>query len=285
MKTHYTTASILLPLILIAAGCKKLVEVDPPANRMVTTNVFANENTAISAQLAVYVQMQNAPWSLAATTGLSSDELVTYSSGQIPKDVYANNLSAISDGGSLPWSPAYKFIYQENAIIANTKSSGGITPNTRKLLLGEAEFIRAYWYFQLVNLYGDVPLITSTDYTINTAMGRAPKAKVYTQMIADLNDAYSKLSPTYLDATDTVVVTDRVRPTTWAASALLARVYLYNGQYDSAIAAASNVINNTTVFGLPALSAVFLQNSQEAIWQIMPPPSRTYTSMMETLLF
>jgi len=277
MKVHNNCYYVLLVLILFIAGCKKLVETDPPVNKLVTATVFANDNTAIAAQLAIYAQMQAFPWNIEAYTALSSDELVNYSSNQTGIDLYSNNLNAINDGSALFWAPIYKYIYQENAIIENTKASGGITPNAKKLLLGEAEFLRAYLYFYLVNLYGDAPLVTTTNYKINSVMARTPKAQVYAQIIADLTDAQGKLSPTFLDQTDTSTTVDRVRPTSWAASALLARVYLYTGQYDSASIAASNVINNTSLFGLPALSSVFLKNSLEAIWQIMPPSTQLYT--------
>jgi hypothetical protein len=277
MKAYDIKSVIFLFLVLVVSGCKKLVEVDAPSNQLVTASVFAGDNTAISAQLSIYQQMQIWPWQLATITALSSDELANSSSNTTAQDLYANNLN-VNDAGLLVWGSAYNYIYQENAIIENTRASGGITPNTKNLLLGEAEFVRAFWYFYLVNLYGDVPLITTTNYKTNTAMARTPQAQVYTQMVVDLNDALNKLSPTFLDATDTVVTVDRVRPTNWAASALLARTYLYMGKYDSAVAAASTVINNTSLFGLPALNSVFLKNSSEAIWQIMPPPTQTFTN-------
>jgi hypothetical protein len=267
-------------LLLIAVsiiGCKKLVEVGTPTNLLATTSVFSNDNTAIATQLAVYAQMQSFPWTLAQETAMSSDEFTSYAPDEFSIHLYSNELNANTDAGSLPWSFAYNMIYQENAIIENANASGRITSHTKKLLVGEAEFTRAYYYFYLVNLYGDVPLITTTDYKANAQKPRAPKASVYQQMIQDLTDAQQSLSSTYLDATDTTVTSDRVRPTTWAASALLARVYLYNGKYDSAEIEATNVINNSSLFGLPSLDSVFFANSIEAIWQIIPPSTQLYT--------
>lgn len=263
--------------IVLITGCKKLVEVDPPKNLLVTTNVFNNDNAVIATQLAIYAQMQDIPWSLAVETGLSSDELTNFSTGQGSIDLYKNALDATIDGSNLPWAKIYQLIYQENAILENVQASSGLSKVVRKQSIGEAQFMRAFFYFYLVNLYGDVPLITTTDYKVNSSMSRTPKSKVYEQMILDLKSAQNELSGSYLDETDSVVTSDRVRPTIWAASALLARTYLYNEKFDSAEAMASIVIGNTSLFGLPGLDSVFLANSQEAIWQIIPPSSQQFT--------
>lgn len=269
---------ILLTGTAAAAGCKKLVDVAPPNGQVVTTTVFANDNTTIAAQLAIYTQLQGVPGSLEGYTGLSSDELANYSSAQLEKDLYLNNLNAGTDSYTLLWTPIYNIIYQENAIIENLTGSTAVSRQVKTQTLGEAEFVRAYCYFYLTNLYGDVPLVTSTNYKINSIMARSAQSTVYAQMVVDLLDAQSKLSSNYLDATDTAITVDRVRPTSWAASALVARVYLYMGKYDSAALEASKVINNTALFGMPALSAVFKKNSTEAIWEIMPPTGVLYTT-------
>lgn len=74
------------------------------------------------------------------------------------------------------------------------------------------------------------------------------------------------------------VKAERVRPTKWAAAALLARVYLYTGKYDKAESIASSIINNTSLFGLDALNDVFKKNSREAIWQLQPVTAGMNTS-------
>src|ERR1700743_3517509 len=167
MYYRYATFVIAIMTIL-ATGCKKLVEIDPPVSRLVSKSVFNSDNTVISAQLGVYATMQKVPWSLAYWSALSSDELTNLSTSQGPVDLYTNALSALQDGNNLFWQNAYGYIYQENAIIENIRqSSDGITDKTKKLQIGEAEFMRAFWYFYLVNFYGDVPLITTTDYKAN----------------------------------------------------------------------------------------------------------------------
>ena len=79
--------------------------------------------------------------------------------------------------GSL-WSDSYKFIYAANSILEGLNSSSLISSAVNQQLTGEAKFIRAFCHFYLVNLFGDVPLILNTDYRVNAAVSRTPKAEV-----------------------------------------------------------------------------------------------------------
>jgi hypothetical protein len=139
--------------------------------------------------------------------------------------------------------------------------------------------MRAYWYFYLTNFYGEVPLVTSTNYKINQSLPRVTTAQVYQQIVRDLQQALLTLSTNYLDATDTTIAKDHIRPTSWAALSLLARVNLYTRNWGGADSAASAVIGSG-VYGLSPLSggsSVFTKNSSEAIWQIPPLSGTNYT--------
>jgi len=257
-------------LFLTLLSCKKNVEVGPPITQLATSSVFTDNNTATAAQLVLYSQMRTDPYNLARITGLSSDELFTYATGQVSKDLYANTLNAATDGGSIStWPVTYNYIYEENAVLEGIGKSDLLSPAVKQQLTGEAVFLRTFWYFYLTNLYGDVPLITTTDYKINTALPRAPQQQVYQRIIADLKNAENLLNSDYVDASDTVITSERVRPTKWAATALLARTYLYSKNYDSAESRATVVINNP-IFQIASLDDVFFMNSSEAIWQLMP---------------
>src|SRR5207244_6787281 len=114
-------------------------------------------------------------------------------------------------------------------------------------------------------MFGDVPLALTTDPETNVLLSRTPKAQVYDQIKTDLKDAEELLSGNYLDATLLKTTSERVRPTKWAAAALLARVYLYTSDWANADAQATQVINSG-LYSLPsALNDVFLKNSNEAI--------------------
>jgi len=260
-------------------GCKKLVDVGAPSSSIITSAVFSNDATAITAQLSAYAKLMSYVFYFDQYTGLSSDELTNYNTSQVSIDIYRNTLNAPTDGGlNGLWSVWYNIIYQENSILENVPLSTGMSTRVKQLMMGEAYFNRAYWYFQMVNLFGNVPLVTSTNYLINSTIPSTAAAQVYRQVVTDLQAAQGLLSSSYLDASDNTGATDRVRPTTWAADALLARVYLYMGKYDSAAQQASLVINNSSMYSLVTdLTKVFKMNSQEAIWQLTPPNGTLYT--------
>lgn len=265
-------------LLLVMMSCQKLVEVKPPSTSINSGNVYANDATAIAAVTDIYAKMSRTELpgggiaSLSLFPSLSSDELSLYN-GATNNSInfyYKNALTGTNVGSTDFWSPLYNMIYVTNAAIEELSKSATLTPAVKTQLTGESKFMRAFCYFYLVNLYGDVPLALSTDYTVNAALVRTPKADIYQQIIADLKDAQSLLSTGYLNSTLLTATSERVRPTRWAATALLARAYLYKADYVNAENEASILINNTALFSLPSLNNVFLKNSNEAIWQLQP---------------
>jgi starch-binding outer membrane protein, SusD/RagB family len=277
LKKNKAYFFIFLMLGLIEIGCKKFVSINPPVTRLVTASVFNSDASATAAQTVIYVQMNGDPYQIERMTGLSSDELKSYSVDLGTLSLFTNSLSA-SQNAPGTWAEAYYYIYEENAILEGLQR-GTISPAVRQQLTGEAKFVRAFWYFYLTNMYGDAPIITSTDYKKNTFMPRASQSQVYQQIVADLQDAQNLLNSNYVDASDTAITKDRVRPTKWAATAMLARVYLYTADYTRADSAASAVISNSNLFNLlPMLDSVFTKTSKEAIWQIMPAGTIGYTT-------
>ena len=162
-------------------------------------------------------------------------------------------------------------------VLEGVAASAAISPATRNQLNGEAKFLRAFFYFYLVNLYGKVPLILNSDYKQNATAPRAPVADVYSQIVADLKDAQGLLTDGYLSG-DNTSTASRIRPNKAAASALLARVYLYLGDWATAEAEASAVIKASSTYSLEtSLTNVFKTTSKEAIWQLQPAAAVTYT--------
>jgi hypothetical protein len=267
-------------------GCKKFVEIQPPATQLVTASVFNNNSTATSALLSIYTQMFNnmESYNMSANCGLLSDELTNYSNNVPQTLFYQNSMTAIQTIG--PWTNAYSYIYQANAIIEALTNNASLSPGVVKQLTGESLFVRAFWHFYLANCYGDVPLVTTSAYNVNATISRTAKSQVYQQIITDLLKAQGLLSANYVDASDTTVTTERVRPTSLAAAALLARVYLYEGDYSDAKTQATAVINNSQ-FSLDTVNGVFLANNTEAIWQIatpLPTQLNTYDAFYFILL-
>jgi len=260
-------------------SCTKLVEVAVPTDRIVDRSVYTNEETAIAVLTGIYINMSQAGTftgnrSISLFAGLSADELVLYDGVVVGsyQSYYQNNLSAIDGTGSENWAPLYNYIFRCNAAIEGLQSTTSLDQAVRQQLLGEAKFLRAFQYFYLVATFGDVPIVLSADYNVNETLARSPREDVFKLIIADLEEAKSLLSTEYLDKSLRPYSGDgeRVRPTSWAASALLARIYLYKGDYAGAEAQSTLVINNAAMYDLTPINDVFLKNSLEAIWQLQP---------------
>jgi hypothetical protein len=122
------------------------------------------------------------------------------------------------------WNGCYQMINRANLVISQAPN---VTDNTalRDVTLGEAEFLRAWAYFELVSQWGDVPVYTEPISTADGYKAQSPAADVYTLIISDLTDAVAKLPDTQAQ---------QGRATKGAANALLGRVQMQNGDYAAA---------------------------------------------------
>ena len=270
---------LFLLTVCLLAGCKKFVEVPDPITSTSYSSVYTSDAVATSVLTGIYTNLANEAagspqlLSISVYGGLSADEFsLINNAGNISYRNYYHNISDNRSATSSTdfWSDSYQYIYVANSAIGALTNNTSLTPAVNKQLMGEAKFMRAFCYFYLVNLYGDVPLVTGISPTINASLPRVPQAQIYQLILTDLKDAESLLSDKYLDGTVLNESAERVRPTKWAASALLARTYLYLKDWANAQKEASLVISNNAVFSLTDLNSVFLKNSQEAIWQLQP---------------
>lgn len=279
-KTALISLSLKLKrlyIYLLFAGlllsCEEFVEVDAPRNEIVRGGVFNNDATAISTISGIYSNMINvtsASFTNSAMeefTGVYSDELFSVSDN-VDNQAFATN--SLQPGNNLLpsvfWGNAYNYLLNANSILEGLAISENVTDSVRSQLESEAKFIRAFCHFYLVNLFGPVPLATTTDVESNNVAFRRSEIEVYEQIIQDLTEAEALIATDYSFSGG-----ERVRPNQGAVTALLARVYLYTGQWDKAEQAASTVINNASMYTLEDdLSNVFRASSTEAIWQLKP---------------
>jgi len=268
-KTYKAISWIFL--VISFTSCKKFIEVSPPADRLVSSTVFTSDASATAALTGIYSSMinQNFGFACAGMTlypGLSADEFNNYSSTATQLEFSNNSLTVVNSTIGDLWNFPYNNIYSANSVIEGLQNSSSVSLAVKNQLLGEAKFIRAFCHFCLVNLFGDVPLVTTTDYRKNTIIARMPKDQVYQQIVTDLTEAQLLLVNDYSFSSN-----ERVRPNKWAATALLSRAYLYMGKYAEAEAQSASILNNTGLYSLVNnLNNVFLKNSQESIWQLMP---------------
>jgi len=283
----------------VGPGCKKFITVPAPITSTNAANVYSTDATAAAVMTGLYARMMNTPisqsgfTSISLFTALSADEMTVYNyntqiTGQYPP-YYLNALTAVNHAEPYIWSLIYPYVFITNAAIEGLNGSKTLTPSVKQQLLGEAKFIRALCFFYLVNLYGDVPLPLTTDYNVTRILPRTPEKDVYTQVIADLTEAQDLMSANFLRA-DRITAypanaAERIHPTRWAAAALLARVYLYTGDYPKAEGEATQVIDNTTMFSLTGLTDVFKKNSAEAIWQMQPTITFAPNASGEPILY
>jgi hypothetical protein len=272
-------AALLLLLVTGLNSCKKFVEVKTPSTSINEENVYKSDATAISVLTGIYSTMSSGgifsgSSGMSVLPGLSADELnlTNTVTDQNLLSFYKNQLKSGPNGnyGVELWRSLYGRIFYCNAAIEGFNKSQSLTPSVKNQLLGEAKFLRAFFYFYLGNFYGDAVLSLTTNPNVNGSLPRSPKQTVYEQIIVDLKDAQSLLGSSFLDFTLLKSTLERVRPTKWVATALLARSYLYLGQYANAETEASKIIANTSQFSLSPLNAAFLKNSSEAIWQLQP---------------
>ncbi len=261
---------VTVPIIFFTqSSCKKFVEINASPNLIQSDQLFANDATALSAVNGVYLQMRAVSPSftngtLSVYAGLCADELTTLSP-VLEYDAFLKNsvLPTSTIVSSQMWGSAYRVLYRTNAIIENLQQSTGVSMAAKKQLIGEMKMVRALSYFILVNLFGDVPLIVSSDYRENEHKPKTAVNEVYQQIINDLTDAVNLLSEDYPSS-------GRLRPNKLAAAALLAKVYLFNSDWLNAEMLSSSVIASGR-YSLPGnLNDVFKNNSVETIWQIAP---------------
>ena len=271
-KKYNITIFTLILATACLPGCKKLVEIDPPINEMSSALVFKSDNTAKSALSGLYsylAQSQTQLTQLTVFNALGSDELEFLATSTAYDDVRTNTMLATSSNASGLFSELYASVYRANSIIEGLQKYTGTTAAVRKQLTGESKFLRAYCYFYLVNLFGKVPLVVETDVTKTAFLPRTSVDSVYTQIIKDLTDAKDSLPADYSASAG-----NRYNANKYAATALLARAYLYTGNYAAAESNATEVINATALYSLiPAASigtGVFVKNSVEAILQFLP---------------
>lgn len=267
MKKQSYILLVITAVAVSITGCKKFVDVGQPKNQLTSSEVFADSTDAAGVLAGIYYSSISSPLAinsggLTLYPGLSSDELVPTGSSISIVQFYADNVLTNNSQNYSLWLGGYNYIYSANACIEGVTGSSGIPASAKARLIAEARFIRGYQYFCLMNLYGGLPLVTGTDYKTTGILPRATREQVFVQIIGDLQFAESNLG-VYAGSND--------RPNSLTASAILAKVFLYQGKNNLAVAEAGKVINSGNFQLESDLNNVFLSGSAETIWQLDLP--------------
>ena len=257
-------------LLFFLASCTKVLN-QTPEFTIAEDNYWQTSNDAEAAAVGMYPVVQ----------ALAAQYPVAFDAGSDATTALLANYSPFSQHG-IPVDNAIVFTYWQNLYTGIGRANDLIQhvpaindsmfiAGQKARILGEAYFLRAYFYFSLVKAYGAVPLVTKpyTSFNADFTIGRSSVDSVFSQIVADLHVAENSLPLTYAAVIDT-----RGRATQGGAKALLAKVYLSMKNYDSAAAKALEVMNNTTyslVTGSAAYSGMFStsgKNGSESIFEI-----------------
>ncbi|MES2276126.1 MAG: RagB/SusD family nutrient uptake outer membrane protein [Bacteroidota bacterium] len=280
----YLTGSLLV--ITLIAGCNKKLEEVPISS---LTPIFFTTQQGFQAGLdAAYAGYRTiyGPDSYFEMAVGGTDEfragvdgtgaLVRYSSGYQTTD---GTISGI-------WKNCYTYINTCNGLVDNAPALGGISAATKAGMVAEAKFLRANYYFILVQNWGDVTLNTSFQSEPTLAASRAKMADVYSFIIQDLKDAIAGL-PAGPQTTGVLPG----KATAIAAMHVLAKVYLTRGytvakqadDFKNAAATADNIIKTAApaagVKLLPDFGKVFTEGNEantEVLWTVQHTPSLAY---------
>ncbi|MGV3508980.1 MAG: RagB/SusD family nutrient uptake outer membrane protein [Sphingobacteriaceae bacterium] len=239
--SKYIKVIALVVTISITTSCEKFLEEDPK-NFVAETNYYSTEADAIAAVNSIYAYLNSINSGNTAgvyhsnfwvAIGLASDEMFSEQAGgadleQLESFSYIPQNSTLFD----IWEKHYKTITIANIAIARI-SGINMNETLKARLLNEAKFLRGLMYFNLVRMFGDIPLLTQENETLYPSA--SPKEDIYNLIIQDLTAAEA-LPPSY--------DTDKGRATKWAAKALLGKVYLTRKDWPKAAPKLLEVVNS-----------------------------------------
>ena len=282
MKRYFSllTAGVLM----IAAGCKKTLTEDP--HSVLVPAFFATSQGFQQGLDAAYAGMRNL-WGaqdLFTMTDIGTDEFMRGIDGNSDINLYSSNYTSTNGAVGNIWKACYTFINTCNGVIDNADKAD-VAKATKDKMVGEAKFLRANYYFVLVQFYGDVTLNKNFQSTPTTSAKRDPINVVYDFIIQDLEDAIAVLPAS---PKSSGVLPGKA--TAAAAKHVLAKVYLARAgssakkadDYQNAYATATDLINSSASLGLsllPDFGKVFAEGNEdnaEVLWTVQHTSNIAY---------
>ena len=167
-KARLYALLLAAPVLLAGPACTDLDEV--PVSSITPENFFQNEGEVISALAGVYAQLRPTLWSYYNLSQVSSDENIVPTRGQdwydngvwleLDKHEWAANSPSGRDNINGAWIDIFVGVVRANAVLENLEH---VTVPNQAALVAEARALRAFYYYQLMDLFGGVPLVTDTE--------------------------------------------------------------------------------------------------------------------------
>ncbi|WP_345955970.1 RagB/SusD family nutrient uptake outer membrane protein [Mucilaginibacter sp. PAMB04168] len=233
MKIRNLKLIIALVSVTVAiTSCKKYLDTKP-VGQYLAVNYYKNPSEAYAGLVACYSPLNSGEGGILLALNAGSDDCYAGGGSSTDNPVAQafsnfNLMNAANSIGSTFWNPLYAGIYNCNVSLSQLPTVPGMTADSLKRYTAESKFLRAYYYFDLVRTFKNVPLILKplTSSEVYDQPQAAPEA-VYAQIESDLNAAIADL-PVKIPATQ------NGRVTQGAAKALLGKVFLFEKKWTQA---------------------------------------------------
>ncbi|PKP47423.1 MAG: RagB/SusD family nutrient uptake outer membrane protein [Bacteroidetes bacterium HGW-Bacteroidetes-11] len=273
--------TLALSLVLLFASCEKFLDIKPTGNSLFIEQagdtIFKTGNDVEAALSAVYGDFQNEYWQLDYFVNGDAQSDDAYAGADNPANFQIDEYMLISTNSNISrdWAYLYQTIGKANLVINNVDITPdpSLSEQRRREIKGEAMFVRAFIYFQAVQLWGDVPLQLKEVTSISAAEldeiypqlypERKSMAEVYAQIIQDLEYAAENVK---------AVQQHKGYATRGAANAVLAKVYstMEEKDYSKVVEYCDAVINSGYSL-LPEYDMLWNnqnENSAESIFEV-----------------
>jgi len=287
MKSFHQYIGAGLAGMMALAGCTKSLNYTPEVF-VAQPQVFKDQAGATAAVTGIYAQLQTLKKSDYALIGIvGTDEARCTYQSQGYGDYWANvtgldvyDIKFSSQNYQLTgfWQDCYIGIANANAAIQGIPNASIADPSVSNRLLGESKFMRALFYFYLVQLYGDIPLRTEAT-PFSAGVKRTPADQVYAQIIDDLKFAMANL---WVKSKNPGIG----RASVEAAKALLGKVYLTRKDYTNAKATFEDLINTDGLTLLTDYAQLFdgqHENNAESLFEIQYSTDANNTQGLQNL--
>lgn len=259
----------MLLLLFVTAGCKKFItkeiEGDYPETQFYKTPAQAVLAINAAYQPLLFTNSNNNR--LWVFGDVASDDAAK---GGDPGDqadidlIDQFNITAINGNLEAMWGLLYEGITRCNIVLKKVPDIE-MDQALKSRILGEAQFLRAYYYFTLVNIFGDVPIVLEPLNADQLQIEQSPVQQIFESVIEkDLQSAASALPSSY--SGEFVG-----RATSGAAKALLAKAYLFQGKWTNAVTTAEDVMSSGTYDLMQVYSQMFnasFKNNKESVFEV-----------------
>jgi starch-binding outer membrane protein, SusD/RagB family len=266
MKT--TLYNILLIISITLSGCHDSLLNPIPESVLTESNYYNTSNDINLAVLGIYNRLQSRKPSDYQILEVPTDNLYLSANTLIEGTPEMDMLSVNATNPLIAsfWEATYNGIFRANAVLTNIDKPTDYKEGERAQFDGEAKFMRALFYFDLVRLFGAVPNVTSI-LSVQEAVniGRSPEDEIFTLIIEDLEAAVNQLPAK--------ASIDNGRANKAAALGLLIKVYVYLQEWDKAKSELDRFFSEFgSTFGLlnnfDALWKVASENNQEVLFSL-----------------